>query len=121
MSVAIRVIIKDGLGFPSGFISQASYSCVLYLRVPDDWLQDGLLLRDKAEAILENMYGKTWRNGNSDGSYYAVLSIDVAPLSAEEETNRVWLQSKETSPDFKYWLYHVTDTGEFQSVDADNF
>jgi hypothetical protein len=48
MSQAIRVIIKDGLGFTSGFISQASYSCVLYLRVPDDWLQDGLLRRDKA-------------------------------------------------------------------------
>ena len=120
MSQAIRVILKDGLGFPAG-INPARYSCVIYLRVPDNWLQDGKLLPAKAEAILENMYGKTWRSGNDDGSYYAVLSFEVAPLSATEEEQRIWMERKEKNPDFRYWLYHVSDAGEFTKVDADNF
>ncbi len=122
MSQAIRITIKDGLGFPSGFVHPASYTCVLYLRAPDNWLrEDGLLLADKAELILENMYGKTWRRGNEDGSYYAILDIEAAPLSAEEEAQQVWMQSKVKDPNYQYWLYHVSDAEVFTQVDADNF
>src|SRR5262249_36924156 len=118
---AIRVMLKDGLGFPSGFISPASYSCIIYSRVPDNWLQDGTLLPEKSEAILEKLYGKTWRDGNDDGSYFVVFSFEAAPLSAGEEAEKVWMQSKVKDTNFQYWFYHVSDEGEFTKVDADNF
>ena len=59
MAKTVRVVLKDGLGFQSGFISPASYSCVLYYRVPENWLDGDQLRPEKQEAMLENMYGKT--------------------------------------------------------------
>lgn len=121
MSKTVRATIKDGLGLPSGFISPASYACLLYYRLPDAWLDGDQLLPEKREAMLENMYGKTWRQGNEDGSYYAVLSFDAQVLTPEEEQARDWLQNPDRSPDFQYWYYHVGDDGQFQSKKRDEF
>ena len=121
MQKTVRVTIQDGLGFPSGFISPASYTCVLYYRVPESWVSDGKIPPEKVEAMLENMYGKTWRQGNSDGSYYAVLSLDGYLLTPAEEEARDWLSNQTPDPNFKYWYYHVSEDGEFKSASRDEF
>ncbi len=120
MEKVVRLQLKDGLGFPSGFISPAEYDCVLYYRLPENWLAGDKLLPEKQEAMLENMYGKTWRSGNEDGSYYAVLELSAKVLSDAETEGRVWL-SDPTSEDFKYWFYQVTDEGAFKSLGRDEF
>jgi hypothetical protein len=121
MSKTVRVTLKDGLGFQSGFISPASYACVLYYRVPESWLDGDQLLPEKREAMLENMYGKTWRSGNDDGSYYVVMNLEAQVLSAEDEQARGWLQHQSNEPDFKYWYYHITDDGQFQTKTREDF
>jgi hypothetical protein len=121
MQRTVRVELKDGLGFPSGFVSPASYTCVLYYRLPEAWLNGEKLFDDKREAMLENMYGKTWRMGNEDGSYYAVFSFIEGVLSAEEEAARAWLENNPQDKDFKYWYYHVSENGAFTDVKRDEF
>src|SRR4051812_7722758 len=111
MQKTVRVELKDGLGFPSGFVSQASYTCVLYYRLPESWLNGEKLLDDRREAMLENMYGKTWRMGNEDGSYYAVFSFTERVLSAAEEAERAWLGIDPQDKECKYWYYHVSENG----------
>jgi hypothetical protein len=118
MSKIVRVELNDGLLLASGFIAPASYTCILYLRVPDGWLSGSALLPAKKEAVLENLYGKTWRQGNEDGSRYVVLDNRETLLSAQEEAARVWLQHDPADRDYQYWFYHVIDDNsgsQFQS------
>ncbi len=121
MQKIVRLQLKDGLGFPDGFISPAEYYCVLYYKLPENWLDGEKLLPEKQEACLENMYGKTWRSGNEDGSYYAVLALNARVLSDAEVQERIWLSEDPSSKDFKYWFYHVADDGTFKGVSRDEF
>jgi hypothetical protein len=121
MSKTIRVELKDGLGFSSGFVSPASYTCMMYYRLPENWLEGEALLSDKKEAMLEEMYGRRWRLGNDDGSYYAVFSFIEHVLSAQEEGERPWLQHQSTDAGFQYWYYHISEDGQFMKVTRDEF
>jgi hypothetical protein len=121
MQKIVRLQLKDGLGFPDDFISPAEYYCVLYYKLPENWLDGEKLLPEKQEACLENMYGKTWRSGNEDGSYYAVLALSARVLSDAEVQERIWLSEDPASKEFKYWFYHVADDGTFKGVSRDEF
>ena len=121
MSKTVRLQLKDGLGFPSGFISPAEYYCVLYYKLPESWVDGDKLLPEKEEAMLENMYGKTWRFGNDDGSHYVVLELRAKVFSDEETQERPWLAEDPNSRDFKYWFYQVAEDGSFQAVSRDTF
>jgi hypothetical protein len=121
MSKTIRVELKDGLGFSSGFVSPASYTCVMYYRLPESWLAGEVLVNDKKEAMLEQMYGRSWRMGNDDGSYYAVFSFVEHVFSVQEEESRVWLQNPSTDAGFQYGYYHVSEDGRFTKVTRDEF
>ena len=121
MQKIVRVELQDGLGFPSGVVSPASYTCVLYYRLPESWVNSDLLFADKREALLENMYGKTWRMGNEDGSYYVVLAFVERVLSPSEEAACAWLQNNPQDKDFKYWYYHVAEDGTFTDVKQADF
>src|SRR5436190_18419299 len=84
MSQIVMLLIRDGLQMPSGTVRDATYSNLLYCKVPNDWIQvhlpssDDLWLKgpaltdDKLELVLAQLYGASWRNGNSDGSRYVV-------------------------------------------------
>jgi hypothetical protein len=121
MQRTVRVELKDGLGFPSGFVSPASYTCVIYYRLPDGWVNGEKLFDDKRETMLENMYGKSWRMGNDDGSYYVVFSFDERVLSSQEEEARAWLQNNPQDKDFKYWYYHISEGKTFTDVKQAEF
>lgn len=121
MSKIIRVEIKDGLLFPSGFIARANYTCVLYLQVPETWLEGDTLLASSEESILECLYGMSWRQGNEDGSRYHVFSLKSDILTAQEVADRIWLQHQADDRSYQYWYYHVTGDGQFQSSEQAHF
>jgi hypothetical protein len=121
MEKIVCVELKDGMGFDSGFVSPASYTCMMYYRLPENWLDGEALLSDKKEAMLQEMYGRTWRMGNGDGSYYAVFSFVERVLSAQEEEERPWLQNQSAPAGFRYWYYHISEDGQFTKVTRDEF
>ncbi|MBI3654642.1 MAG: hypothetical protein HY231_26725 [Acidobacteria bacterium] len=121
MAKTVRVELKDGLGFPSGFVSPASYTCVMYYRVPESWVNGDKLFDEKREAMLENMYGNNWRMGNEDGSYYVVFSYAERVLAADEEVAHEWLQHGANDTACKYWYYQVAEDGSFTDVKAQDF
>ena len=92
MFKVVRIDLHDGLLLPSGFLAQASHRCLLYVRVPEAWTVGATLDPARLEAVLENLYGKTWRNGNEDGSAYRVLDLKTAVLSDQEVADQVWMQ-----------------------------
>ncbi len=117
MSKVIKLIINDGLGFSSGFVSPAEYSCVIYARVPDKWIENGELKKGKEELFFENMYGRNWRLGNEDGSYYVVRNFEIQ-IPGEEQ---IWLQDNHEDRKFRYWYYHISDAEEFKGVKVAEF
>lgn len=122
MEKIVSVELQDGMGFSSSdFISPAAYACKMYYRLPESWLDGEALLSDKREAMLQEMYGKTWRMGNGDGSYYAVFSFAEHVFSPQEEEERAWLQNPSSSPSFRYWYYHISEGGQFTKVTRDEF
>jgi hypothetical protein len=121
MSKIIRVEIRDGLMLPSGFIARASYTCLLYLRVPEAWWEGDELLPSSEEAILECLYGKTWRQGNEDGSRYHVFSLATTILTPPEIAERIWLHHQPDDRSHQYWYYHVLNDGQLQGSDQAHF
>lgn len=114
------VTVQDGLMLPSGFISQASYKCNFFCRVPADWIEDGKLKPDRLENVYEKVYGQNWRIGNDDGSRYVVIDSAVKILSPDEAASTDWSEF-ETTKDNQYWFYIVDAAGEIENVKADGF
>lgn len=120
MKIVVQITLQDGLMFPSGFIAPASYSCILFCRVPADWAEGNILKAEKLETVFEELYGKTWRSGNDDGSQYVVRSVESRVLSPTEEESAPW-QGVNNSGEYRYWFYHVSAAGEFQKVEPSEF
>ena len=122
MDAVVRVTLEDGLAFPSGAVAPASYACVIYCRVPEDWTADGALKEERHEAVLEYLYGKTFRQGNEDGSRYVYRNFRSHVLTPEEEASTPW-RDVSNDREFHYWHCHATgaEEGELRRVDADAF
>ena len=120
MNTVAQITLKDGLMFPSGFTAPASYACIIFCRVPPDWLDGDHLRMAKLEAVFEKLYGQHWRAGNDDGSQYVVLSVEARILSDAEEQTAPW-QGVSNNDEYHYWFYHVTAMGELQQVEVTEF
>lgn len=121
MEKVVCITLKDGLLLPSGYMAPASYACVIFCRVPADWVEGDTLKGDtlkaeKLERVFENLYGQTWRAGKEDGSQYVVRSVESRVLTPAEEQSAPW-QSAKNNAEFHYWFYRVSATGEFQAVE----
>lgn len=117
MTKVVQITLRDGLAFPDGFIAPSPYACILYCRVPTEWLDGDVLHEDRLEAIYEAMYGPTWREGNDDGSHYVVRSLKMQVLSAQEEESAPWRAVSNTN-EVQYWFYDATNGAEVRSVNA---
>jgi len=118
----VRIIIEDGLGFPSGTVWPASYVCVIFCNVPDTWLNGDQGLKDeKRERLLEHQYGKTWRRGNDDGSRYVIRRFEVDVLESAEALERAKLSIDEGNAQMRYWFYLIDDEERLEKVDKDTF
>ncbi|HRH41355.1 MAG TPA: hypothetical protein PKY82_06885 [Pyrinomonadaceae bacterium] len=77
------VQIKDGLGFPSGFVKASDDTQHLFCRVPSEWIEGEQLKPAYLEKIYAQLYGVNWREGNSDGSHYQILDSYTKIFSPE--------------------------------------
>jgi hypothetical protein len=124
----LMVMLGDGLRLPSGFVAQSSYRCLVYCKVPHDWLEGdtpesdelwlkGMSLRpDKVERLFEGMYGKTWRGGNSDGSQYVVEVGGTRLLNPLRESERPWEQDDPNDERLRYFYFAAQSDGQFNPV-----
>ena len=137
MSRVSMLMLKDGLSFSSGFVSEATYLCLIYCRVPDDWIQGeiaessemwlkGITLQaDKLEKVYGALYGDNWRNGNEDGSHYVVVSVGTWLLNPHE-TDHPWEMDDPNDKRFHYFYFvenefAPNEDGNFKSVNREEF
>lgn len=87
--VTLIVQIRDGLGFPSGFVHASDETQHLFCRVPSEWIEGEQLKPAYLEKIYAQFYGADWRAGNSDGSSYQILDsyTKIFPPETVRTTN----------------------------------
>lgn len=114
----VRIDVEDGLELASGFVSPASYRCVLYCRVPDDQIIGGRLKPGAEEAVLRAMYGEGWRHGNEDGSRFVVTVLSARPLAEDEVREAPWM-SVHNDKAARYWFFQVFSGNQARAVTAE--
>jgi len=114
------VTVKDGLMLPSGFVSEASYACNFFCRVPAGWTTDGKLKSNFLEKIYEQVYGENWRAGNSDDSRYIVIDSSTKVLTPDEVHTAKWSETQNTKENH-FWFYIASETGEIKKATAEEF
>jgi hypothetical protein len=124
----LMLMLADGLRLPSGFVATSSYRCLVYCKVPEEWLEGdapvsddlwlgGVSLRpDKVERLFEGMYGKAWRGGNSDGSQYVVEVGGARLLNPLREGERPWEQDDPSDERLRYFYFTAGSDGDFKPV-----
>lgn len=129
----LMVMLSDGLRVASGFLSEASYRCVVYCRVPEDWVAGDLpgsddlwlsgptLTPAALEMLFKKMYGDTWREGNEDGSQYVVLSSGARLLNPRRSDETPWRDDDPNDKRFRYFFFVAGADGRFASVKREAF
>ncbi len=56
--------------------------------VPAELVVEGVLSPAGLERIFAQLYGRTWRNGNSDGSRYTVINVTSRVVSSTDKKVR---------------------------------
>ena len=114
------VQIKDGLGFPSGFVKTSEDMMHLFFRVPFDWLSDEQLKPEYLEKIYAKFYGANWRSGNSDGSHYKILDSYTKIFDAE--TLKTTKFAGTINQDKNQFFFYVGDqSGAIKKVTSEEF
>lgn len=112
----LKLTITDTLSFWDNYLEdyvfnrKQSKTFTIWYRLPDEWFSDRDLLPDKREALLQHLYGKTWRLGNGDGSRYVVLAFEGHLLSLTEVAERPWVQAEGS-------CYALGDDGTLMKVE----
>lgn len=114
------LIIKDGLGFPSGFVSDAKYTLNIFFRVPASWASGGKLTEQAQEKIFGFLYGENWRMGNDDGSFYVVRDSYSNVFDEETVRNTKWEGTIDTHENH-YRFYIASEGGAIKSVKEEEF
>ncbi len=129
----LMVMLSDGLRVASGFVSEATYRCVIYCRVSEDWVggdipnSDDLWLKGPAlkpaglEALFRKLYGDTWREGNEDGSQYVVLSSGARLLNPRRKDETPWRDDDPNDKRFRCFFFVAGADGWFGSVKREAF
>lgn len=116
----LLIVVKDGLMFPSGFVSEASNTCNFFCRVPSDWTDGEQLKPEYLEKIYQKVYGVNWRMGNDDGSKYVVINSFTTIFTPEVARTTQWSGTVNGNGN-SYWFYTVDERGELQKVTAEEF
>ncbi len=111
---------QDGLMLPSGFVSPATYTCNFYARLPLDFFDGEKLKENRLEKLYEKVYGKTWRNGNEDGSRYVVINSSSKILGSED-LRTINFSGLKTTEENQFWFYAADETGNLESLTAEEF
>jgi hypothetical protein len=114
------VQIKDGLGFPSGFVKASDDTMHLFCRVPPDWVEGEQLKFAYLEKIYAQFYGANWRAGNSDGSHYKIL--DSYTKIFDTETVKTTKFGGTVNQDKHKFFFYIGDgNGAVRKVTAEDF
>lgn len=132
MSQILLVVLADGLRLPSGFVAESPYSCLVYCKVPGDWLDGGgggnvpasdelwikgrSLKPDKLERLYEGLYGATWRGGNSDGSQYVVALKGALRLNPARAGERPWQHDDPDDKRYRHFHFAADAGGRLNPV-----
>lgn len=116
----LLVIINDGLGFPSGFVSNSTYTCNIFCRVPTGWVEGDYLKQEYFEKIYQKFYGLSWRMGNSDGSRYVVLDSFSKVFDEDTVRSTRWEGTVNTDENH-FWFYLADEDGTIHSVKEEEF
>jgi hypothetical protein len=116
----LLIVVKDGLMFPSGFVSEASNACNFFCRVPADWTDGKELKPEYLEKIYQKVYGVNWRLGNDDGSQYVVIN-SFTIIYTPEAARTLECSGMTNGNGNSYWFYTVDERGELQKVTAEEF
>lgn len=109
------LIVQDGLGFPSGFVTEASYKLNIFCRVPTDWTDGERLKINTLEKIFEFLYGANWRNGNDDGSRYMVID-SFSRVYDDETVKKTRWEGIRNTDDVHYRFYLANADGTIRAV-----
>ena len=132
-SRTLMVMLSDGLRVASGFVSEASYRCLVYCRVPETWVEgelpdsDDLWLTGPGltpaglEALFRKMYGDAWKEGNDDGSQYVVLSTGARLLNPRRSEETPWRDDDPNDKRFRFFYFVAGVDGRFASVKREAF
>lgn len=116
----VRIQIQDSLRLGTGGIHPASYALLLYAKVPPAWCASGSLTTNAMERVYEHLYGKDWRQGNSDGSRYIVQSASSRALSDAETQAKPWLNLNAAAEKFQLFTCRE-ENGELKKTDPHAF
>lgn len=114
------VQIKDGLGFPSGFVKASEDTLHLFCRVPSNWVNGEQLKPEYLEKIYAQFYGANWRAGNSDGSHYKILDsyTKIFPLENIKTTK---FSGTVNQDKHQFFFYIGDENGAIRKVSSEEF
>src|SRR5215467_2041345 len=128
MNQVLMILLSDGLRLPSGMVADSPYRCLIYCKVPDEWVEGdipestelwlkGLSLKpDKLEGLLEQLYGVAWRSGNSDGSQYVVRGLGARLLNPLRDGEKPWQLDDPNNKQFRFFHYVADGDRRFKLV-----
>lgn len=127
MEFVFAVVIDDGLAFESGNVAPGAKRVLAYCRVPASYTQGEFesseeprwppgksLTTEAQERLFQALYGTDWRAGNSDGSRYVVLRVEMRA----HRTEVAWEPPVHTGADaaFTRHYFSVDSTGAFRAT-----
>ncbi len=128
MSRILLLLLSDGLRLPTGFVAPSPYRCLIYCKVPDDWvtgsslesnelwLKGPALKPDKLEILYQALYGKTWRAGNADGSQYVVMASGARLLNPLRAGERPWQLDDPHDQRFRSFYFAAAADEQFAPI-----
>lgn len=118
LDTVVRVSFQDALMFASGNVSPAANRCVVWCRVPANWLKQGGLDEAALEEVFELIYGQEWRRGSSDGSRYLVSDVrfEIPP----DDGSSPWLAPLGALRE-RHWYAHAMADGGLAKRSREQF
>ena len=107
--VVVQVTVEDGLRLGE-LIHPAGKPLTIFVLSPSELVPNGELTEAQQEQLLRRLYGDTWREGNSDGSAYVVLSYSSSRLPEDQVRAGGWRATPGA------WLYRIRADGVLEKL-----
>lgn len=119
-TVTLIVQIKDGLGFPSGFVHPSNSTQNIFCHVPSEWVDGEQLKLVYLEKFYARLYGADWRMGNSDGSFYQILDSQTK-IFDWETVKTTKFAGTVNEPQNQYYFYIGDKYEHLRKVTSEEF
>lgn len=111
--IIVQITLKDALITSFGSRMPSPYTCKIFLRAPENWVENDNLTEEGKEKFFQTFYGPDWKNGNSDGSRYSVYEYEETVLKSPEAIQSAREEAEtQSDPKVKWWFNRVDDEGK---------